>query len=359
MFLLNPGPVTLTERVRRSLLQADLCHRESEFYDLQDEARTRLLATHDLDPKEWSAVLMTASGTGAVESMLAALVPETGRVLVVENGVYGERMAQICSRYGIAHDRIVGSWLGAPDAAAIAATLDAAVGEARFSHLAIVHHETTTGRLNDLQSLAAVCRSRAVKLLVDGVSSFGAESIDFENDVLAAVAATANKCLHGVPGAAFVIVGRSALAQAASRAYYLDLGRLALLQDQRNTPFTPAVHVYYALVEALREYAEQGGRAARHERYQRLAEQVRSGLARLGIETVLPVEQSSVVLRSYRLPAGVAYPVLHDALKAAGFVIYAGQGELSKTLFRISTMGDLASSDIDRFIECVAQLLRR
>ena len=97
MLLLNPGPVTLTERVRRSLLQPDLCHRESEFFDLQDEVRQRLLATYALDPALWTAVLMTGSGTAAVESMVAALVPETGRVLIVENGVYGERIAHICA----------------------------------------------------------------------------------------------------------------------------------------------------------------------------------------------------------------------------------------------------------------------
>ena len=358
MLLLNPGPVTLTERVRRSLLQPDLCHRESEFYDLQDEARARLLAVYQLDPKEWSAVLMTASGTAAVESMMAALVPETGRVLVVENGVYGERMAQICSRYRIAHERISGPWMDAPDLAGIAATLDARAGEPPFTHLAVVHHETTTGRLNDLNSLANLCRSRSVKLLVDGVSSFGAEKIDFADATLAAVAATANKCLHAVPGASFVIARRSALKGAVSRAYYLDLGRLSVLQDQRNTPFTPAVHVYYALVEALREFADQGGRSARYERYARLADQVRRGLAALGIDGVLPHEQSSVVLRSYRLPAGITYPVLHDALKADGFVIYAGQGDLSKTLFRISTMGDLTSSDLERLIEAVARAIR-
>jgi 2-aminoethylphosphonate-pyruvate transaminase len=358
MLLLNPGPVTLTQRVRRSLLQADLCHRESEFYDLQDEARARLLAVHQLDPKEWSAVLMTASGTAAVESMMAALVPQTGRVLVVENGVYGERIAQICSRYGISHERMIGSWMVAPDIAGIAAKLDARTGEERFTHLAVVHHETTTGRLNDLNSLANLCRSRSVKLLVDGVSSFGAEKIDFADLTVAGVAATANKCLHGVPGVSFVIARRSALKDAVGRAYYLDLGRLSVLQDQRNTPFTPAVHVYYALVEALREFAEQGGRPARYERYAMLAEQVRRGLAALGIEAVLPQEQSSVVLRSYRLPSGITYPVLHDALKADGFVIYAGQGDLSKTLFRISTMGDLTSSDIDRLIESVARVLR-
>ncbi|HEV7357359.1 MAG TPA: hypothetical protein VGN99_05150, partial [Steroidobacteraceae bacterium] len=121
MLLLNPGPVSLSERVRRSLLNPDLCHRESEFFDLQDEARSRLLATHDLDPAHWAAVLLTASGTAAVESMVATLVPQNGRLLVVENGVYGERIALICAHYGIAHERIIGDWMRAPDYSAIAA----------------------------------------------------------------------------------------------------------------------------------------------------------------------------------------------------------------------------------------------
>jgi 2-aminoethylphosphonate-pyruvate transaminase len=357
MLLLNPGPVTLTERVRRSLLQPDLCHREPEFFDLQDEARARLLAVHELDPSVWTAVLITGSGTAAVEAMLAALVPAAGRLLIVENGVYGERMAQISAQYGIAHERVVGDWMQAPDLTAIAARLDAETGH-RITHLAIVHHETTTGRLNDLRSLGELCRSRGVQMLVDAVSSFGAELLDFDDSGLAAVAATANKCLHGVPGAAFVVARRTALAHAAARTYYLDLGRLARHQDERGTPFTPAVHAYYALVEALREFAEQGGRAARRRHYAALAEQVREGLAALGIDALIPPAQSSVVLRAYRLPAGVTYAALHDALKADGFVIYAGQGGLSKTLFRISTMGNLTSVDIDRLIACFARILR-
>ena len=357
MLLLNPGPVTLTERVRRSLLQPDLCHRESEFFDLQDEARERLLATYALNPAEWAAVLMTASGTAAVESMVAALVPQTGRLLVVENGVYGERIAQMCAQYRIAHERISGDWMQAPDLAAIEARLGSASQSVRFTHLAVVHHETTTGRLNDLGALGTLCRAHGTSLLIDGVSSFGAEAIDFTDGSLAAVAATANKCLHGVPGASFVIVRRGALEQAASRAFYLDLGRLARLQDQRGTPFTPAVHAYYALVEALREYAEAGGRLARHRHYSALAEQVRAGLAACGIDAAVPAEQSSVVLRAYRLPAGLAYTALHDALKAQGYVIYAGQGNLSKILFRISTMGNVSAADIERLLKCFSRLL--
>jgi 2-aminoethylphosphonate-pyruvate transaminase len=356
MLLLNPGPVTLSERVRRSLLQPDLCHRESEFFDLQDEARSRLLGVYGLNPAEWTVVLMTGSGTAAVESMMASVVPEGGRVLIVENGVYGERIAQMCAQYRIAHERIVGSWMEAPDVEAIAERLDAASADKPFTHVSVVHHETTTGRLNDLRPLADLCRSRDLSLLLDGVSSFGAEELDFAQGRLAAVAATANKCLHGVPGVSFVIVRRDALARAASRAYYLDLGRLAKLQDQRNTPFTPAVHAYYALVEALREFDEEGGRPARYRRYAALAEQAREGLAALGIKTVIPAQESSVVLRSYHLPSGVDYTRLHDELKAGGFVIYAGQGDLSKTLFRISTMGNLTKGDVDRLLTCFAKL---
>src|SRR3984957_9485894 len=226
MLLLNPGPVTLSERVRHSLLQPDLCHRESEFFDLQDEARSRLLAVYGLNPAEWTAVLMTGSGTAAVESMMASVVPEKGRVLIVENGVYGERIAQMCAQYRIPHERVVGSWMEAPDVAAIAARLDAASAEKPFTHLSDVPQETTTGRLNDLRPLADLCRARDFTLLLDGVSSFGAEELDFAHGRLAAVAATANKCLHGVPGVSFVVVRRDALAQAASRTYYLDLGRL-------------------------------------------------------------------------------------------------------------------------------------
>jgi 2-aminoethylphosphonate-pyruvate transaminase len=246
----------------------------------------------------------------------------------------------------------------APDYAAIGARLASQPKDSAFTHVAVVHHETTTGRLNDLRALAGLCREHGAALLIDAVSSFGAELIDFTDSGVSAVAATANKCLHAVPGAAFVIVRREALQGAASRTYYLDLARLARLQDERNTPFTPAVHAYYALVEALREYEEQGGRLARYDRYAALAERVRAGLGALGVGEAIPASESSVVLRAYKLPAGCSYGRLHDALKADGFVIYAGQGNLSKSLFRISTMGQVTSADIERLLQSFAHLLR-
>jgi 2-aminoethylphosphonate-pyruvate transaminase len=354
MRLLNPGPVSLTDRVRQSLLRQDLCHREPEFFDLQDEVRRKLLAVYELDPEQWIAVLLSGSGTAAVESMLTTLVPEEGKVLIVENGVYGERMAQIAGRYGVDHGIVRHEWLEEVDFSAVAARLD----EPGFTHVAVVHHETTTGRLNDLAGLDRLCRERGVGMLVDGVSSFGAEWIDFDSPSTAAVAATANKCLHGVPGVAFVVVRRDQLDHATARSYYLDLTRLAQLQDRRDTPFTPAVHACYALAEALAEHAEFGGWAARRTTYQKRAERVADALASLGAYPLLPCHESSVVLTSYRIPPTTTYAELHDALKADGFVIYAGLGALSPEIFRIAVMGDLSDADVDRLILAFDRALR-
>lgn len=354
MLLLNPGPVTLSDRVRRSLLQPDLCHREPEFFDLQDDARQRLLALYDLDPAEWVAVLLTGSGTAAVESMITSLVPLDGKVLIASNGVYGERIADIAARQRLDRRVIAEPWVAGLDLARIGAILDA---DSTITHVATVHHETTTGRLNDLAALADVCRPRNVHMLVDAVSSFGSEPIPFADRSLAAVAATANKCLHGVPGAAFVLVRRTALERGVSRAYYLDLVALAREQERRGTPFTPSVHAYYALVEALAETADQGGWAARNKRYLKHGQRIADALRQLGVEPLLRDEECSVVLRAYRLPAAGGYPALHDKLKAAGFVIYAGQGPLARDIFRISVMGDVHDADIDRLTAILRQVV--
>jgi 2-aminoethylphosphonate-pyruvate transaminase len=351
--LLNPGPVTLSERVRRALLEPDLCHRESEYSDLQTEIRARLLQVYGLSPDPWASVLLTGSGTAAVEAMISTLVPADGRLLVLENGVYGERMSEMARRHAIPVEALSASWEAAIDLEGLRQRL--ATGA--FTHLAVVHHETTTGRLNPLARVIEIAAAAGVQVLVDGVSSFGGEPIDFSHAALAAVAGTGNKCLHGIPGAAFVVTRRPALARAAARTLYLDLADWCRAQDQQGTPFTPSIPAYYALREALREHAEEGGVSARHARFAALAEQVAQGLAQRGIRPVLPAGESSVVLRAYFLPAGVTYSALHDHLKARGFVIYAGQARLAQTLFRISTMGALSVADMDRLLAAFSELL--
>lgn len=355
MILLNPGPVNLSDRVRAALLGPDLCHRETEFADLQDEIRKRLLALYDLDPERWAAVLLSGSGTVAMEAMVSSLVPQGGKLLVIENGVYGERLSKIAQIHGIAYASLHHEW-GAPiNLEQLEQTLKA---DPEITHVAVVHHETTTGRLNNLAAIGALCRRQNRQLLVDGVSSFGAEAIAFEAWGISALAATANKCLHGIPGVAFILVRRDSLpANSPARTLYLDLATYCREQDRRGTPFTPAVQCFYALREALRELDDAGGWRLRRTHYYQLAERVANGLQSLGIEPLLPREDSSCVLRAYYLPANLPYEVLHDELKRHGFVIYAGQGGLVAKIFRISTMGAITVQDMKRFLGIVKKLV--
>jgi 2-aminoethylphosphonate-pyruvate transaminase len=344
--LLNPGPVSLSEQVRKAAISADLCHREPEFFDLQDALRTGLNAVYGCDDGEWSPVLLGGSGTTAMEAMISSMIPRDGRLLILENGVYGERLARIAELHGIENDSVKRGWLEAWDLSAVQAALQ----KGSYTHVTAVHHETTTGRLNPVSELAELCADWNAELLLDSVSSFGAESIPFTSTALSACAATANKCLHGIPGLCFVLARRSALENGASepRSLYQDLVNWSGHQDRRSTPFTPAVHAMLALRQALLELGEQGGWQARHARYGNLAGSVAKTLKKQGVDPFLSAAESSCVLRSYRMPGNSDYTSIHDGLKQRGFVIYAGQGNLSEQMFRISTMGEISNYDLQR-----------
>ncbi len=344
--LLNPGPVSLSDKVRKAATAKDLCHREPEYFQLQDRIREQLLAVYDLSPEDWSAVLLGGSGTAAMEAMVATLVPRDGRLLVLENGVYGERLSKIAAVHGIEYQALNWGWDEPVDSAAV----DRALAAGQFSHLAMVHHETTTGRLNDIQEIIELCSKHKVQFLLDGVSSFGAEHIDFNHKHVSAVAATANKCLHGIPGLCFVLCRHSALHEAAvpARTLYLDLARWNDAQQRQGTPFTPATNSALALAQALEELHRQGGWEVRRSIYRQRQQRVREKLAELGVEPLLPPAESSAVLRSYYLPTGMDYDGLHDRMKLHGFVIYAGQGGLAQKMFRISTMGEISDYDMRR-----------
>jgi 2-aminoethylphosphonate-pyruvate transaminase len=291
-----------------------------------------------------------------MEAMITSLGPAHSKILIIENGVYGERMSKICAIHRIPSVAMTLKWGEAIDTARLRVLLDE---HQDVTHLALVHHETTTGRLNQLEAIARLCADRKIIMLLDAVSSFGAEELRFDDWGIAACAATANKCLHGVPGAAFVIVRRDRLNDENNpqRSLYLDLATYCREQDRSGTPFTQSVQSFYALDAALAEFVEQGGWRARQARYRALADLTRAGLVRLGIKPLLAHGASSVVLNAYHLPANLSYERLHDQLKAQGFVIYSGQGGFAKSIFRISTMGEITAADIERLLAAFRSLL--
>ncbi len=346
--LLNPGPVSLSEKVRKAAVSIDLCHRESEFSALQDRLRTGLIDVYGLQPSQWTAILLGGSGTMALEAMLCSLLPRDARLLVLENGVYGERISRIAEIHGIEYQAVAHQWVDAIDIDRVTQLL----ADGEFSHLAVVQHETTTGRLNDIPRLASLCEEHGISLLLDSVSSFAGEAIVFDSPALLACAATANKCLHGMPGLCFVVTRREAIETAVEppRSLYLHLPLWAGQQDQGSTPFTPPINSMLALDQALVELKEQGGWRARHARYHKLAERVERALGCYGVEAMLESGETSCVLRSYRLPQHRSYQDIHDGLKQRGFIIYAGQGSLAAEIFRISTMGDISDYDMERLL---------
>lgn len=349
MKLLNPGPVTLTARVRNAMLREDACHREKDFAELTRRVIERLARVYPEAERAYTPVLLTGSGTAAVEAMIGTFVPKNGNALVVANGVYGERAAAMLDAQGKRHAIVRADWISPMDVREAARQLDSGA----FTHCIAVHHETTTGRLNDIAPLGEACAKRGVPLLLDAVSSFGGEEIRFDTWNLLACAATANKCLHGVPGIAFVVGKTEALASGASGAtsVYLDLARYFKEQRTGFSPFTQAVQSMFALDEALDELADEGGFRARRERYAARTKQVMEGLRALGIAPLLDDARAySSILTSYRMPKHVSYERLHDELKRAGFVIYAGQGKFAGEIFRIAVMGDVSSDDIERLL---------
>ncbi|HMB72703.1 MAG TPA: aminotransferase class V-fold PLP-dependent enzyme, partial [Gammaproteobacteria bacterium] len=175
--LLNPGPVTLSAGVRAALVSGDWCHREPEFADLTGSINRRLVDVYCADQSRYACVLLTGSGTCAVEAMLATHAPRDTTTLVVANGVYGERMAKMLVQLGRPHEVLQAQWTAAIDLDAVAERLR---GESRITHVIAVQHETTTGRLNDIDALGRLCAQHDVALLLDSVSAFGAEEIRFE-----------------------------------------------------------------------------------------------------------------------------------------------------------------------------------
>jgi 2-aminoethylphosphonate-pyruvate transaminase len=352
VILLNPGPVNVSPRVTAALARGDVCHREPECYELLERIRCRLLEAFAPNGG-FRTVLVSGSGTAAVEAAVASVLSPAGKLVVVANGVYGERMAAMAAAHRLPHTVVGGEWTAPPDLTAV----ERAIREPGVEAVAVVHHETTTGFLTPLPEVGALARRHGKLLLVDAVSGLAGDALDLDAVGADLVAGTSGKCIQAFPGMAFVLVRTEVLERLRghpSRSLYLSLGTYAA----SAMPFTPAVQVAYALDEALAELLEEGV-AARIRRYAAAARFLRDGFARLGLVCALPPERRSNTITSLRMPAGHTWASLHDGLRARGFVVYEGQGKLASELFRVANMGAIAQADFERFLVALGEVLGR
>jgi 2-aminoethylphosphonate-pyruvate transaminase len=352
--LLTPGPVTTSATIKAAMLR-DWGSRDADIIEMTRRLRQRLTAlagggaTHVCVP-------LQGSGTFAVEATIGTLLRPTAKLLVLVNGAYGRRMAKIADLIG--HRVVALQW---PEVEPVAVDkLEQALGaDPEITHVAAVYCETTTGILNPIEDVAQVCARHARPLIIDAMSAFGALPLDARETPFAAVIASGNKCLEGVPGVAFSIIERGILEQASGNAPSLSFDlfdQWRRFEKDGQWRFTPPTHVLAALDRALDEHAAEGGIVGRGARYRRNQQLLVAGMTQLGFVPLLNERLRSSIIVTFRMPADprFSFDAFYRQLRDRGFVVYPGKLATADS-FRIGCIGRIDEEVMRKALVAIAE----
>lgn len=354
--LLTPGPLSTSAGVRR-VMQRDWCTCDKEYNGLVQDIRHRLVALATQHTEKYSAVLMQGSGSFSVEAVLGSAIPHNGKILIINNGAYGARMVQMARCLKIDVVELAYAETHIPNLADIEKALE----DDSITHVSCVHCETTTGLLNPIQEIGKIVKAKNKVWIVDAMSSFGGVPMDIADLEIDFLISSANKCIQGVPGFGFIIAKNEQLQSCKGLARSVSLD----LYDQWNTMqqhdgkwrFTSPTHVVRAFYQALLELEQEGGVAARYQRYTNNQQRLAAGMQALGFELVLDSNQpQSPIITTFLYPneADFSFQALYENLKQAGFVIYPGK-VTDLNCFRIGNIGEVYLDDIERLLNAVEQ----
>ncbi len=332
-YLLTPGPTPVPPQVLAALAEPIVHHRSPEFLPVYEQCLERLRTVCRTSS---DVLLFTASGTGAFESAVANLVSPGEPHLVVSSGNFGERWAAMVAAYGGAVDHLRYAWGEIPSADDVRARL----GESAAKAVWVVHSETSTGVVADVQALAAAAAEHGALVVVDAVSSLGAVPCETDAWGLDVVVSGSQKALMTPPGLGLAAVSAAAAAAAGSSPrFYFDWERTRKAQATLDAPFTPAVSLVSGLNVALGLLLDEGLEAA-FDRHVRLGRACRAGAKAMGLELFSPDDDSSAVVTAIRAPAGIdgtdVVRILGDRF---GITIANGQADLKGKIFRIGHIG--------------------
>ena len=356
-YLLTPGPLTTSQTVKLALL-ADWGSRDTEFRQVVREIRAELLQIAGCDDT-YECVIMQGSGTFAIEAALGSFAPSKRyKTLVVANGAYGERAAQILTRIGRNHVLVSKSDVTQLSPDHFADKLDE---DRNISHVWLIHCETTSGIVNPLGDLARAVKQRGKIFMVDAMSSLGGMHIDMVRDGIDVLVSSSNKCIEGIPGFSYVLVKRSLLEASEGQCHsvVLDLyEQWKGLEANGQFRFTPPTHALVAFRQALRELEVEGGVAARAVRYERNADILIKGLAAIGIRPLLDDNEAGPIIQTFLCPRdnNFKFAAFYDALRARGFAIYPGK-LTKRDSFRIGTIGRIDSEVMQRVVVAIKEVL--
>jgi 2-aminoethylphosphonate-pyruvate transaminase len=355
--LFTPGPLTTSRTVKQAMLQ-DLGSRDTTFIEIVREVRRRLVTLGQASPEDYTAIIVQGSGTFGIESVISSIIPATGKLLVLVNGAYGERMVRIAATHKIAVSAQVTSEDSPIDPDELEKTLTA---DPTISHVAIVHCETTTGIINPIEVVGALVKRHGLVYIVDAMSSFGAYPIDLNACQIDFLVSSSNKCIEGVPGFSFVLAQKASLQNARNRARSLALDLYAQwegLETNGQFRFTPPTHVLLAFHQALLELESEGGVEARGARYRRNYELTLTSLRALGFKPYLSAANRGYIISSFYYPEhpNFSFQEFYERLSQRDCVIYPGK--LSRAAcFRIGHIGRLDSADVHQLIASIRETL--
>lgn len=355
--LFTPGPLTTSQGVKQAML-TDMGSRDKPFLEIVQEVQTKLLMLAGIESRDFSAVFMQGSGTFCMESVISSVLPrEKAKLLVIENGEYGRRIAQIattaqipCSLHSCPENQ-------KPDPNAIGRKLS----DKDITHIAMVHCETTTGMINPISDVGLLAKNHGQIFIVDAMSSFGAVPIDIVASNIHYLISSANKCIEGVPGFSFVLCHRDSLMQTQGFARSLSLDLFSQAKNFERFGqfrFTPPTHVILAFHQALIELEAEGGIEARKKRYRENYETLVSGMDKLGFERYLAPEDEGYIITSFLCPGGKDFDFegFYTQLSDKGFLIYPGKVSDAYS-FRIGNIGRIFKEDVKALLLAIGEIL--
>ena len=349
--LLTPGPLTTTRTVKEQML-FDHCTWDDDYKAITQKIRAELLDLAHCSSDTYTAVLMQGSGTFGVESVITSVVPDDGKVLLCTNGAYGERQAKICEHAGVPYMQYAEPYDRIPSAEHVDELLQA---HPEVTHVSMIHSETTSGLLNDIEAVARVAKAHGKTFMVDAMSSFGGVDIPVERWGIDFLISSANKCIQGVPGFSFIIANKAKLeaSRGVARSLSLDLyDQWRGLEDGNGKwRYTSPTHVVLAFSRALEEMRAEGGLEARAARYAMNNRLLIARMKALGFDTFLKDHQGPIIT-TFLYPEGVSFDFadMYAFIKERGYAIYPGKLTDEET-FRLGNIGEIYVADIERVTE--------
>jgi 2-aminoethylphosphonate-pyruvate transaminase len=356
--LFTPGPLNTSASTKRAMLR-DLGSRDAEFIQIVKDVRTRLVGLGD-GHEEYTSIIMQGSGTFGVEAILSSVIPQDGKLLILINGAYGERMLKIAGIHRIQTVSLRTAEDAVPNPQSLREALEA---DPQITHVAVVHCETTTGIINPINEYGKIVREFNRIYFVDAMSSFGAYPIDLRACNIDYLISSSNKCIEGVPGFSFVIAKTDVLQTTKGFARTLSLDLYAQwegLERDGQFRFTPPIHTILAFRQALVELEKEGGVAARGARYKRNYETTLSAMEAMGFKPYLQPEHRGYIITSFHYPPHLNFDFhrFYELLSEKGFLIYPGK--LSHAdCFRIGHVGHLRPHEVKGLMSAIASVLKK